>query len=94
MEVDDPSYVINKLTAGKPGIDKIDHIWSYFGIKSQLTEVDEKLKNLDKSITEVDGKFKDGSATDMDKAYLATLAKSRMDLETRKESINSELTYF
>jgi hypothetical protein len=94
MDVEDPSYIINKLTTGKPGLDKIDHLWSYFGIKSQLGEVEGQIKNMDKSIKEVESKFRDGSATEADKAYLASLAKGRADLDSRRETINSELTYF
>lgn len=43
---DDRRFMINKLLAGKGGIDKVDHLWQYIKVRDELESSKRKLSEM------------------------------------------------
>jgi 16S rRNA C1402 N4-methylase RsmH len=94
MKEDNPSHVIRKLTINKPGTDKIDHIWTYYGVLHQAREAKAKFEEVDKKSIETESKLAFGNPTPADFVLAGVISKERMEAERQFNSLQEELSYF
>lgn len=94
LQVQDHGFLISKLTANKPNVDKIDHMWAYFNIKKSYDAALKNMETIDKDMKEMDLKLKSGMASETDKAFAATLSRNKIDMEKKVASLEQELSFF
>lgn len=76
---EDKSYWITRLISGKPGINTVDHLWSYVAVSGQRDKVKQSLDESSKSLDEYSRKILDlvSQGTETDHALIQSFRLTR-----------------
>ena len=53
----DKGYIISKLLAGKPGIDRLDHVWKYSQLRRELDEKKHNFETFINNLTDLQSRL-------------------------------------
>lgn len=83
-EIPDKSFFVNRITAGKPGVNKLDHVWSYIEVLNKREDIQNGLLQAEKEVRGYSEKEILGQLSEIERSLAADSVK-------RKDSLNEEL---